>query len=77
MKVKIYAPEFCDRSLVDERNFMELSEGATLKDVYRILRIPFLMRPIVVCTVNHRKEKLSKKLKDGDIIGFMVPVPGG
>ena len=44
MKVKVYAPLFGDTSSLDDNGYLELQEGARLRDVYRILKIPMLVR---------------------------------
>jgi molybdopterin converting factor small subunit len=78
MRVKVYAPSFlCDASTIDENGTMELPENATLKDVYKKLRIPFIYRKLMFCTVNHKKEKMKKKLSDQDVISFISIMAGG
>lgn len=78
MRVKVYAPNIlCDTSALDEDNFMELPENATLNDVYKKLKIRLIFRKLLLCAVNNKKEKLSKKLKDQDVISFISPIVGG
>ena len=77
MKIKVYAPSFCDHSAVDESGTMELPDDSTVKEVYRKLKIPILYRPILVCAVNHEVVKSSQKLKDGDVVNFLMPLAGG
>ena len=77
MKIKVYAPSFCDREALDESSTMELPDDSTVRDVYKRLKIPILYRPIVVCAVNHEIAKSGKKLKDGDVISFLMPTAGG
>ena len=77
MKVKVYAPSFCDHSSLDDANMMELPENSTVRDVYRKLRIPLIYRPIIACAVNHKVEKRSKKLQDGDVVSFLSIMSGG
>ena len=77
MKIKVYAPSFCDQRALDESSGMELPDDSTVGDVYKRLKIPILYRPIVVCAVNHEVAKSSKKLKDGDVISFFMPTVGG
>lgn len=78
MKVKVYAPDIlCDASALDEDNFMELPENATLNDVYKKLKIRLIFRKLLFCTVNYKREKLSKKLNDQDVISFISPIAGG
>ena len=77
MKIKVYAPSFCDQSALDETGTLELPDDSTVRDVYKKLKLPILYRPIVVCAVNHEVVKPSKRLKDGDVVNFLVPIAGG
>jgi molybdopterin converting factor small subunit len=56
---------------------MELSENAVLRDVYKKLKIPFIMRKLLFSTVNHKRSRMDTPLKDGDIISFLALVAGG
>lgn len=77
MKIKVYAPEFCDHSALDDTNTMELPEAATLNDVYARLKIPVFLRGILIGTVNYKQEKRSMILKDNDVVSFISPMRGG
>lgn len=77
IKVKVYAPAFSSFQHVDDDNFMELPAGATLKDVFRCLKIPLPLRPFLVCTVNYEKAGLNTPLDNGDVVSFFTPLAGG
>lgn len=78
MKVKVYAPAvLCETTALDGDNYLHLADGATVRDVYKALKIPFWVRKLLICSVNHKWEKKSKALKDGDVISFISPVAGG
>ena len=77
MKVKVYAPLFGDTEALDENGLLELAEGAKLRDVYKKLKIPLLLRNSLVCMVNYEPGKASIGLGDGDIISFIGPISGG
>jgi molybdopterin converting factor small subunit len=77
MKVKIYAPGFCDYTYIDKNGYMEVEEGDTLNSVFKKLKIPFIFRKILISTVNYQKEKLSYNMKDGDIVSILGPVSSG
>ncbi len=77
MKVKIYASGFCSFEHVDEDGFMNLPEGASLNDVYKKLRVPFLFRKVLFASVNYEHVRLNTKLKDGDIVSLLAPLAGG
>lgn len=77
MKIRVYAPAFCDYKYIDDNGFMELDEGTTLSQVLKKLNIPLVFRKVLISTVNYQKEKLSYKIKEGDIISIIGPLSGG
>ncbi len=77
MKVRVYAPTFCSFKHVDEDGYMTLPDGATLSDVYKKLGIPLVFRRLVFSSVNYKREEMNAKLKDGDVISFLLPFSGG
>jgi molybdopterin converting factor small subunit len=77
MVIKVYAPGYCSFEHIDEDGFMTLPEGASLNDVYKRLRIPFLMRKVLFASVNYEQVKLGTKLKDGDVVSLLAPLAGG
>ncbi len=77
MKIKVYASGFCSFEHIDDDGFMSLPEGASLNDVYKKLRIPFLLRKVLFAAVNYEQVKLSTKLKDGDVVSLISARAGG
>jgi molybdopterin converting factor small subunit len=77
ISVKVYASGFCSFKHIDEEGFMTLPEGASLNDVCRRLKIPFLLRRILFAAVNYEHVKLSTKLKNGDVVSVISPMAGG
>lgn len=77
MRIKVYAPLFGDTEQLDENGYLEMPEGALLKDLYKNLKIPRLLRNSLVCQVNYDRCSSSAKLKDGDIVSFVGPLSGG
>jgi molybdopterin converting factor small subunit len=77
MRVRVFAPAFLDLGAVDDDGYMELEEGSSLNDVYKRLKVPLPLRPILFCTVNYGRERLGVKLKDGDCVSFITPIAGG
>jgi molybdopterin converting factor small subunit len=77
LKVKVFAPAFCDLSAVDEEGYISLKEDATVNALYKKLKVPLALRPFVICTVNYEPAKLTRKLKDGDIVSMLAPISGG
>ena len=77
MKVKILPPHGCDRSALDERSWAELPEGSRVSDALRLVRCPPLKAKLLLVSVNGERSPLSRKLRDGDVVGFFFPVTGG
>lgn len=77
MKVKVYAPAFLNCEEIDEMGNLEVSALATLRDVYKKLQVPLLLRPVLLCSVNYEKSRLDRKLDEGDVISFFFPISGG
>ena len=77
MKVKVYAPVFLNLKSIDSDGYVTLDEGATVNTLYKKLRIPLIIRPLMFCSVNYKQVKLKTKLKEGDIVSFLSFVSGG
>ncbi len=77
MKVKVYAPLYGNTDILDETGYLELKENATLKEVFKKLKIPLFLRTSLLCTVNYERVKTSIRLSEGDIVSFIGPLSGG
>lgn len=77
IRVKVFPPYGCDRSALDEKSWMEIREGSTVKDVLKIIRCNSLKAKMLMVSVNGERSPLSRELKDGDVVGFLSPVSGG
>jgi sulfur carrier protein ThiS len=77
MRVKVLPPAGCDRSALDERSWMEMPEGSTVRDVLRIIKCSPVKAGLLLVSVNGERTKLSRELKDGDVVGFISFVSGG
>lgn len=77
MKVKVFPPRGCDRNALDERSWMELPEGSTVGDVLRIIKCSPVKAKLLLVSVNGEHSRLSRELKDGDVVGFFSLVSGG
>ena len=77
MRVQVYPPPFANMTNLDEDGMLDLPPGARLVSVYRRLKIPLVVQPLVICHVNYQRVKLNTQLKDGDVISFMLPLAGG
>ncbi|MBW2421766.1 MAG: MoaD/ThiS family protein [Deltaproteobacteria bacterium] len=77
MNVKVYTSGIGSGEHIDEDGFMSLPEGASLNDVYKRLRIPFLFRKVLFAAVNYEHVRLNTKLEDGDVVSLLAPRAGG
>lgn len=77
ISIKVYAPAIIDHSLLDKNGYLELEDGVSLTKVFDILKVPVMLRPVLLYTVNYDRVKMSTRLKDGDIISIFSPISGG
>ena len=77
IRVKVFPPYGCDRSALDEKSWMEIPDGSSVSDVLKIIRLNPVKAKLLLISVNGERASLSRKLKDGDVIGFFIPVSGG
>ena len=77
MRVKVFPPHGCDRGALDERGWAELPEGASVRDVLRLIRCSPVKAKLLLVSVNGERSALDCELRDGDVVGFFFPVAGG
>ena len=77
MRVKISVSGIADHSVLDDGEYLELEEKATIWTIYSRLRIPFHLRPFYKCYLNYKPAGMRDKIKDGDEIFFMTLAAGG
>ncbi len=77
MKIRVYAPGFCDDSLIDHNGHMTIEEGTTVLEVLKKLKTPILLRRILIIAVNYKRVRKSHVLKSGDTLSILGPVSSG
>ena len=77
IRVKVFPLPGSDRSALDERFWMELEDGSTVQDALRRIRVSPLKAKLLLLSVNGERASLSRTLRDGDVVGFFLPVSGG
>ncbi len=77
IRVKIIPPPGSDRSRLDERGWVDLPDGATLKDALRVVRCSPAVARLLLASVNGERVALSTGLNDGDVVGFFMLCTGG
>jgi len=77
VRVQVFAPPFCDHSVLDEGGELTLPEGATLGMALKRLKVPPLAGRLLITKVNYDRAPRSRKLKDGDVVSLLWPISGG
>ena len=77
MKVKVFPPLGCDRSILDSKSWAEFPEGSTVGDVLKAIKCNPIKAKLLLVSVNGERAKFSRVLHDGDVVGFFSPVSGG
>lgn len=77
IRVKVYAPSWCNMAALDERGWMELPDGSTLADAIRVIHMPGAVARLLRASVNSEAVPLNTALKDGDVVGFFALMSGG
>ncbi|MEN6595452.1 MAG: MoaD/ThiS family protein [Clostridiaceae bacterium] len=77
IRVKMLPPPGCDRSKIDERGWMQLPDGATLKDALKSVKCSGAIAKLLLASVNGERVPFSTELKDGDVVGFFMLCMGG
>ncbi len=77
IRVKVFPLHGSDVSALDERSWTEMEEGSTVRDVLKLINVSPLKAKLFLVSVNGERASLSRTLKDGDVVGFFMPVSGG
>jgi molybdopterin converting factor small subunit len=77
IRVKVYAPSWCDIEVLDERGWIDLPEGSTLADVLKQIKMPKFAAKVLLAAVNSEKKPLDTVLEDGDMVSFFAMMAGG
>lgn len=77
VRIKVYLPPYLNGDRVDENGYVEINEGARLKDLFNLLKVPFPLASVHLCRVNYDKADLQRQLQDGDIVSFYSLISGG
>ena len=54
-----------------------MEEGARLNDLYKVLKVPLILRPLLITSVNYDRRRPLTELSDGDEVSIFWPVSGG
>ena len=56
---------------------MEIADGSTVRDVLRAIKCSPLKAKLLLVSVNGERTDLSRKLAEGDVVGFFYLISGG
>lgn len=77
IKIKVFDPFGLCKGKVDERGWIEVTEGTTLGEAVKWLGLSRLISKIMMVRLNGQKMPYDTPLKDGDAIGYFSLVSGG
>lgn len=77
MKITLILPGHIDHSLLDKDNRIDMPEGATLEDLFAILKLPNKLHNADLSLVNGSRVELATKLTEGDTVSFFPVLAGG
>lgn len=77
VRIKIYPPPFCSFKHLDERGWLTMKKGSTLKDALKMIKMPRAAAKIMLVKLNGLSERWDTVLEDGDVIGFFSFISGG
>ena len=77
VRIRVYLPPYLNSDRVDEHGYLEIEKGARLKDLFKLLKVPFPLAAVHLCRVNYDKADLQRQLQDGDILSFYSLISGG
>jgi len=70
MHVKVYLPPHLNRDHSDKNGYIQFKEDATLREIFRLLKVPFPAVAVHFCRANYEKADLDIRFKEGDIVSF-------
>ena len=70
MKVKVITPLASAQKALDEKGWIELPEGAVLKDLEKAIGLNGFMRKVFPAFLNGKHLSGSAELHDGDVVSF-------
>lgn len=77
IRVRVYAPAWCNTRALDERGCVNIREGSTLADVLSAIGMPKIAAKLLHAAVNSEIKPLNTVLNDGDMVSFFTMMAGG
>ena len=77
MIIKVYPGSLVICQGLDEDGNIEVSDITTVRHLLVRLKIPILLRPLILVFVNGENVDRNYALKAKDAVSFMMPIAGG
>jgi molybdopterin converting factor small subunit len=77
MIIKVYPGSMVTCKGLDEDGNIEVKEAVTVRELLSLIKVPVLLRPLILISVNGMNADRSYELKQGDAVSFMMPMAGG
>lgn len=77
MIIKVYPGSMVKCIGLDEDGNIEVEDGLSVRELLGRLKVPALVRPLILVSVNGMNTERNYRLKQGDAVSFMMPVAGG
>ena len=77
MIIKVYPGSMVTCTGLDEDGNIEVEDATTIRELLGLIKVPVLLRPLILVSVNGMKVDRNYKFEQGDAVSFMMPIAGG
>ncbi len=77
IKIKVFPPLGISKNVLDERGWIEMNEGSTLKDLQKALGLSGILAKAFKPYLNGEQLPSSTVLKDKDVVSYFSMIRGG
>lgn len=77
MRIKMYIPEWFVHDDLDCGGWLQMDEGATLRQALRTVHCGPVQAKLLMASVNGKRAPLSEVLHDGDVVSLFSIAPSG
>jgi len=77
MIIKVYPGSMIKCRGLDEDGNIEVDDAMSVRELLGLIKVPVLLRPLILVSVNGMNVERNYRLKHGDAVSFMMPIAGG
>jgi len=77
MIIKVYPGSMIACKGLDEDGNIEVEDALSVRELLGLIKVPVLVRPLILISVNGMNVDRNYRLKPGDAVSFMMPIAGG